>query len=298
MTSHAAGLLAVIGAAILWGTTGTVQSLMPAARDPLAVGALRLLVGAATLAALALARDDSRRGFRCLHGPAVIAAGLAMAAYNLLFFRAVLSAGVGVGTALAIGSAPVWVTLAELALGRGRPDRRRLAGQAVSIAGAALLVLAGTGGTASPGAAATGALLALLAGGCYALYSLATRGAGRGAPPATVAAASFAVAALATLPVLVLRPPVWLAAPGALPALLFLGIAATGLAYALYTWGLARVGAVTAVTLALIEPATAWVLATVVVGEPLTLPRLLGAGLILAGLAIVTLGPARRSRPA
>lgn len=298
MTSHAAGLLAVIGAALLWGTTGTVQSVLPAARDPLAVGALRLLVGAAALAALALARPDSRRGFRRLDWPAVIGAGLAMAAYNLLFFRAVLSAGVGVGTALAIGSAPVWVTLFALARGRGLPDRRRLAGQAVSIAGAALLVLAGTGEAASPGRAAAGALLALLAGAAYALFSLATLRAGRAAPPATVAASAFAVAALVTLPVLGLRPPTWLAEPGALPAILFLGIGATGLAYALYTWGLARVGAATAVTLALIEPATAWVLATAVVGEPVTLPRLAGAGLILAGLAIVTLGPAGRSRPA
>ena len=61
-------------------------------------------------------------------------------------------------------------------------------------------------------------------------------------------------------------------------------------------WSLGRIAASTAVTLALIEPVTAWLLATFVVGEAVTAAKLAGAVLILAGLAIVSLVPARPAR--
>jgi DME family drug/metabolite transporter len=59
---------------------------------------------------------------------------------------------------------------------------------------------------------------------------------------------------------------------------------------------LRHVAASTAVTLALTEPVTAWVLATVVVGEPLSAQKVLGAVLVLAGLTVVTVFSARKSR--
>jgi DME family drug/metabolite transporter len=288
MSPRAVGIAAVVAAAVLWGSTGTMQALLPPDREPLAVGALRLLFGAAALALLALARPESRRAFARLPWRALGFAGAAIAAYNLLFFRAVLDAGVGVGTAVAIGSAPIWVTLFEIAAGKGLPRGLRLAGQAVSIAGAGLLVLAG----GAEVGAATGVLLAALAGASYAAYSLATAQAGSGLPPATVAAATFGVAAALTAPVLLVAPPVWLTGGQAWAAVLFLGVGATGLSYALYTWGLGRVAASTAVTLALVEPMTAWLLATLIVGEPITASKIAGAAMILAGLAMVGLSAA------
>lgn len=283
------GIAAVIAAAALWGSTGTVQALLPAGKEPLVVAALRLGFGAAALLALALLRGPSRRGFAALPWGGVIFAGLAIGLYNLLFFRAVLETGVGLGTAIAIGSAPLWVTGYEIVVRRQLPDRLRAFGQAVSICGAALLVWSGAGGSGT----LRGMALAAGSGAAYAAYSLATSRIRRDAPAATIAAATFSVAFLAVLPVFTLVPLGWLAAPAVWPALVFLGVVATGLAYVLYTWGLGRIAASTAVTLALIEPLTAWVLATAVVGEPLTPGKLAGAGLLLAGLAIVTAFPKR-----
>ncbi len=286
------GIAAVICAAMLWGTTGTLQAALPEGREPLVVASLRLSIGAAALLMLAAATPAGRVAFRTLPLPGILFAGLSIGLYNLLFFLAVVRAGVGIGTAIAIGSAPVWVTAFEIATTRRLPQARRALGQALSIAGAGLLVATGEAGSGL----ASGALLAALSGAAYAAYSLATSRIGHLAPPATLAAATFSVAALMTLPVLVLVPTAWLAGSGVWPVLLFLGVGATALSYALYTWGLRRVAPSTAVTLALAEPLTAWVLATLVVGEPATLPRLAGAGLLLAGLAIVTLTPAR-NRP-
>ncbi|ULB11644.1 DMT family transporter [Cereibacter azotoformans] len=133
-------------------------------------------------------------------------------------------------------------------------------------------------------ASTTGVLLASLAG---AAYSLATGRVG------TLAASTFLVAAIVTAPVLALVPVAWAADLRAWPAPLFLGAITTGLAYALFTRGLARLTTSTAVTLSLIEPLTAWLLAILVVGEPVTAQRFLGAMLIFGGLAIVSLAPNR-----
>ncbi|WP_026147571.1 DMT family transporter [Limimaricola hongkongensis] len=289
MTTRFAGIMAAVTAAMLWGTTGTVQALLPAARDPLAVGALRLSFGALALLAMALAHGPSRRALRGLPWAGLALAGVAVAGYNLLFFRAVEIAGVGIGTAVAIGSAPLWTTAWEIAAQRLWPDRWRGAGQVVSVAGVVLLALAGGGAQGS----ALGVALAAGAGACYATYSLVTSRLGHRAPPLALAAATFGLGALLTLPVLLLAPPVWLSGAESWAAMAFLGIGATALSYALYTWGLARLAASTAVTLALAEPVTAWLLAVTVVGEPVTVPRLAGALLVLAGLVVVALVPAR-----
>ncbi|QFS84090.1 Threonine/homoserine exporter RhtA [Roseivivax sp. THAF40] len=285
------GLVAVIAAAMLWGTTGTVQTLLPPERAPLAVGALRLAVGALSLVALALAQPACRRAIGSLPLGGIAFAGAAIGLYNLLFFWGVTEAGVGIGTAITIGSAPFWATAYEVLALRRLPTPLRAAGLVLSVAGVALLATAGTTGAAS----ALGIALTLGAGACYATYSLATSRVGQRAPSTAIAAATFTIAALFALPVLFILPLGWLAAPGALAAIGFLGIAATGLSYALYTWGLTRVAASTAVTLALAEPVTAWLLATFLVGEPVSTQSIAGALLVLAGLAIVTLSGTRRA---
>ncbi|GGE52924.1 DMT family transporter [Actibacterium pelagium] len=285
------GVGAVVLAALLWGSTGTIQTMLPADRDPLAVGALRNLIGAAALLVLAFAGRQSRGAFSALPWGRVCAAGVAIALYNLSFFGAVSQVGVGIGTAITIGSAPIWATLMEIAFARLFPTRLRLLGQTLAIAGVVILVLAGVGGGTTP----QGIGLALTAGICYATYSLITSGIGLRAPSATVAAATFSVAGLFTLPLLFVLTLDWLWSAEALAAILFLGVIATGLSYALYTWGLRHVAASTAVTLALTEPVTAWILATVVVGEPLSAQKVLGAALVLAGLTVVTVFSARRS---
>lgn len=284
-------IAAVIAAAVLWGTTGTIQALLPDGREPLVVAAMRLSIGAAALLVLALVQRESRAGFRRLPVPGIVFAGLAIGLYNVLFFLAVLEAGVGTGTAIAIGSAPIWVTLYEIIVRRQIPGVRRALGQTISIAGACLLVLSGGVEGGSP----VGFAIAAVAGSAYAAYSLATSRIGGRAPSATIAASTFAVAALAVSPVMLFVPVAWLSGPQVWLALLFLGICSTGLSYALYTWGLTRVAASTAVTLALVEPLTAWLLATAVVGETVTLAKTVGAVLLLGGLAIVTASPETRA---
>ena len=279
---------AVLFAACLWGTTGTVQTLLPPDREPLAVGALRLAFGAVFLLCLAMGKPHTRRAFQDLPKGGVISAALAIGAYNLFFFYAVSLAGVGIGTAVTIGSAPVWATAWEVATRRQLPDHMRIFGQGLSVTGVSVLGFAAGGAQGS----VVGVILALMAGVCYAAYSLITSRMTHRAPSTTIAAATFSAAAIITLPVLLIVPLAWLGTPSAWGGLVFLGFVATGLAYALYTWGLMRLAASTAVTLALAEPVTAWLLATFFIGEAMTVQGITGTILILVGLVAVTAFPA------
>ena len=102
----------ILLAAVLWGTTGTAQELGPEAASPLAVGSLRLLLGAAALIVLAVISAPPT-SWRWLMRPATLVAAAGMAAYQPLFFSGVDRTGVAVGTLLALGSAPVFVGIIE-----------------------------------------------------------------------------------------------------------------------------------------------------------------------------------------
>lgn len=306
---QALGVAAVIFAAMLWGTTGTTQALLPPTREPLVVGALRLAFGALALVILAQAQPRMRAGLGGLPWGGIVFAGACIAGYNLLFFWAVSLAGVGVGTAITIGSAPIWATAYE-GVRRGRwPGGWLALGQLCAVAGVGLLALVGAeagASNAASNAAITGGAqavwggvaLSAASGACYAAYSLATSRISHSAPSTTLAAATFCVAALICAPVLLVLPLGWLVGVQAWAGVVFLGLGATGLAYAFYTWGLTRISAAGAVTLALAEPVTAWVLAVTVVGEGLSTPKVLGALLIFLGLALVSISAMRpNTRP-
>ena len=106
MTTAKNGIFYILAAALLWGTTGTAQALAPAGVNPVALGALRVIIGGGALLVLAL----SRQSFRGIsHWPLLPTAVSAVfiAAYQLSFFAAVSLTGVAVGTMVAIGSSPV-----------------------------------------------------------------------------------------------------------------------------------------------------------------------------------------------
>ncbi len=281
-------IFAVISAAVFWGSTGTVQGLLPETRDPLLVGAMRIWIGAAGLIIGAVILSRGALGLAEAPWRAMLGAGVAIGLYNLFFFAGVSRAGIGVGTAIAIGSGPVWVSLYERVVERRRLTPRQLMGQATCIGGAVLLVATDQSVGAGGAEAWIGYILVLLAGLTYATYSIFTGSMRSETPPATIAAGTFTLASLTLLPVLAFTDGGWLAAdPQIIGLLAFLGLGATSLAYFFYTFGIVRMRTSSAVTLVLAEPLTAWVLAVLIIGEALTPLKALGALMLLVGLWIV-----------
>lgn len=279
MSSFQVGTALVLLAAVLWGTTGTTQALAPAGATPLAVGALRLIVGGAFLLLLAWGRGRLRWGGRWPAWPTFLAA-ISMAVYQLCFFAAVSLTGVAVGTLVAVGSSPILAGLLALLIWRQRPSTPWLLATGLAVSGVLLLASGGGELAIHPG----GLLLALATGLSYAVYVLSSKTLLLYQPPDRATAVVFGLGALCLIPFLFLSDLTWLTQPAGLLVALHLGVVTIGLAYLLFTQGLVKIPAATAVTLSLAEPLTAALLGIFFLGEWLPPAGLLGIALLLAGL--------------
>ena len=297
-TTFRRGLILIVLASILWGTTGLTSKVLDrlSAVDALSVGALRLITASPALLLLAQAlAPGSLRPLLKREWRAVLILGAAMAGYNGSFFAALARTSVTAGTLLALCTAPLFVaTLARIFLHEPL-TRPVLLALAAGLSGTALLVGGQGGRDLLRLDYAFGNLLALIAGLSYAVYALVGRAKSHGAPPASLAALSFTTAAIFLSPFALANGlrlptnfPAWL-------AVLYLGLVPTALAYALYLSGLRVVPATMASIGTLIEPLTASVLAALFLHERLTPSGLLGAGLLLSSLAILSFGTRQQS---
>lgn len=281
----------VLLSAVLFGTTGTAQALGPDDLDPLAVGALRVLVGGAILAAIAAVAGGL---FRPWPPARVAIAGAGVALYQVAFFEAVARTGVGVGAVVAIGSGPVLAGLLERATGGAWPGRRWLAATMLATAGVTVLTLAAVDdATLSP----LGIALALLSGLGYATYTVVAKTLLRdGGSPLGVMGASFGLGALLLIPVAAVRDLSWLDSGGGVALVVYLGLLPTALAYVLFARGLRRLTAAEVTTLVLAEPLVALALGAVVLDERIGGTGAVGAACVLAGLAVLAGLGGRRGR--
>ena len=291
-TASIRSIAMVLLAAMLWGTTGTAQSLAPAGLSPYWVGALRLVIASAFFAMLAWpARSPRGDGLRWR---AALLAGACVAVYNLSFFAGVKAAGVALGTALAIGSGPIWAGLLQTVLQRRLPAPVWWLGTLLGVAGGAAMALDGGASARAPW---SGMALCLLAGLAYAVYALTNKRLVAQAGAAAVNLAVFGSAALLSLPAaLLLGGPPQLSA-GSWGVVLYLGLVATGLAYLLFSTALRHISGATGVTLALAEPVTAFGLAIAVVGESPSAMAYGGLAAVLAGLLLVIWSELRAQPP-
>lgn len=275
----------VASAAALWGTAGTVQELALPTASPVAVASVRCLLAGVMLLAVAAPDPAARASLVATvrtGGRPLLGATLAMTAFQACYLLGIRTAGVALGTLVALGSAPVWAGVMALVGGR-RPSSRWVAGTVAAVVGLLALVAGDVGG-APPG----GVLLAAMAGVSYAAYATASarlRTPDRGA----VVTVIFTVCGLALTPA-VLTDGVPLDPP-ALAGLAWLAVATTVVPYRLFLRGLPGIGAPVATTLSLLEPLTAALLAVAVVGERL-------AQLGWAGVAFLVAGVLLASRPA
>jgi drug/metabolite transporter, DME family len=287
------GVWMVLLAALLWGTTGTAQSLAPAGLSPYAVGAWRLLLASLFFAAAA-ARSHHRPLILRGQAGAVVIAGAAMAAYNLAFFAGVRATGVAIGTAVALGSGPIWAGLLQMLLAGRRPSGVWWLGTLLAVAGGVLLVLGGGLIEVSP----WGVVLCALAGLSYAVYALVSKRLVGAAAPEIVTLWVFGVAALIAMPLAGI--PAWQLGTGWLPGgtqllmVMYLGVVTCGVAYLLFNHALRHVGGPTAVTLALAEPVVAFTLAVAVLGERPAAAAFAGLALVVMGLLVVVKAELRR----
>ena len=286
------GYAYIIGAALLWATIG------PAARFALRAGIepLEMSFWRAAIAGLLFALHAALRGRLCVARRDLPAVGgfalLGVTIFYWAYFRAVELGGAALA-AILLYTAPAWVALAAaLWLGERMTVRKSVA-VALTLTGIAL-VAHGSGSGVTAGAAVGARVPALawglLAGLAYATYYLfGKRYFGR-YEASTLFAYALPLGAALLLPAVRFAPKStvdWL-------VLLFLAVVPTYGAYLLYGFGLARVEATRAATVATLEPVAAAALAYLVWGETLRGSGYVGAALVLAGVLLVATEPQRR----
>ena len=247
-----------------------------------------MAIGAVGLLVLASVGGGSRRPLpRSWLAVAVISTAL----YQLTFFGGVRLAGVALGTAVGIGSAPIWGGAMDWRFVGWRPTRRWSLAALVAIAGA-VLVAGDPGDAERP---QLGLLLAVGAGASYAVYAFALQRLAQAGDADHVAATVFTGAAVLMAPVLLLGDPGPLLTSRGVLMALHLGLVTTTMSYALFTRGVRDTPVATATLLSLAEPLTAVVLGVTLVGEDLTAPAALGVALLLIGVTVAaTTRPFRR----
>jgi DME family drug/metabolite transporter len=270
------GVVLVLLAAVFWGSTGTAQELGAPTASPLSVGAVRLVVGAVALVAIAVA-GGGFRGVRSISPRWALAMAVGVALYQVSFFAAVRATGVALGTVVAIGSAPPLTGLLVWALTRTIPDRRWVVSTLVAITGVVLISMPDVVDVG-------GVLLALGAGASYALFAVAAERLVAVMPSSGAMALGFGGGAVLLSPMLFSADLSWAGTGSGLAAAIWLGLVTTALAYVLFGTGLRSTPVATVATLSLAEPVTAFVLGVAIVGERLDALGWLGAATVLTAL--------------
>ena len=284
------GVYCLLTAAMLWGTCGTAQTFAPQGYDPMVVGMMRIAIGGAVLFLLAVLRGEL--------GPVAtwpvklsLLSAFSVAAFQLLFFNAVHQTGVAIGTIVGLGSAPIFAGILAFFFAGERPGRRWVIATLLAISGCCLLLLAGR--TAPVAVRPTGIVLALGAGGCYAMYALTVKKLLANKSALAVMAVIASLGALMLLPLIWTRDFSWLAEPRGTAVALYLGVLTYALPMFLFAYGLTLTPVATAVTITLMEPLTAGLLGVLIVGEHFPLAAWCGLFMMLSGLFVLTVSGRR-----
>ena len=281
--------------AALWGSSFMFIEIALRDLAPSTLILLRMAFGALTLAVYVALTGKDVRALRPYVLPLALlgAVNTAIPFFLIAWGQQYIDSGLA---SILNASAPLFTAL--FALGYDRSQRAtgsRLAGILIGFTGVVLLVgFELTGGEK----AVLGGLAVVAASACYGLGGLYAGRRFNGLPPSLVALGGLAWSTLFVAPVGLAQA----STPGwdALLAVLYLGVAATGIAYLLYFGLIAGAGASKAVLVTYLVPALALVYGAVFLDEEVTAIALAGLALVLAGVALGTgaVGRSRRARRA
>lgn len=208
--------------------------------------------------------------------------GLVLAAMNMTFYHAIQRIPLGVGVTIEFVG-PLAVAIAG--------SRRSLDLLWIALAAAGILALMHGGGH---GVDTLGVLLALIAGGTWALYILVNARVGQVFSDGTGLALAMCVASIVALPVGLGEGGARLLAPHSLLLGAAVGILSSAIPYSFEMEALRRISTSVFGVLMSLEPAMAALAGFVVLGQTLTGREFAGIGLVVAASA----GASRRTREA
>ncbi|MGH9345726.1 MAG: DMT family transporter [Vicinamibacterales bacterium] len=273
---------------VIWGGNFTVVKIAARHIPELPFNSLRLLVASAAFLCLLGAREGWPRLSRDEWRRIVALAVVGHVVYQLCFIGAVKRTTVA-NSALIFAFTPIVVALLTSVLGHERIPPPRWAGALISLAGIYLVVGARAGGSE---ATTAGNILAVAAMLCWALYTVGARPLLTSRSALAVTGYSMAVGSLLYVPIAWsgLRALRWSAVPaGAWAALVLSALLALFVAYMIWYTAVQTIGGSRTSMYSNVTPLVAMAVAAIWLGEPVTLRKLAGAALVIAGLAVTKL---------
>ena len=289
--------LLVSTSAFFWGLNFILAGPVLADLSPMWAAALRFLLAAMLMLAVAILRRDDLLGLIRRHAPAYLLLGaVGITAFNLLFFSAMQSTSADNG-ALIMATNPLLTTLLAAAMLGERPSWRHLAALPVALIGVAVVIAQGDAGRLLKLHVAHGDLLMLAANLSWALYNvLGRRYMPPGSPVASTALIMVVGAALLSLVAIGHGDAVGMPGIKAGAALALMAVGGTVLAYLFWGMGIQRLGAGRTALFLNLVPVSA-MLVGAGLGTLPTFAQWVGGLLVLGGvtLAMAPMGqPARR----
>ena len=251
---------------------------------PLPFVAIRFLLAGLVLLPVALllgrGREVGRRDLLSMAGVGFVGVGL-----NNVAFTLGVSMTTASETALIYAAVPIWGILLGLALGLERPSLWGIGGVALAVLGVGVVVYGGLGGRA--GSSLEGDLLVVVATVCWGSYAVLSLPLLRTYSPIVVAAYTMLFGGLAALP---------LALPGfvtagwgevggeAWGALAYSTLLVAAYGFWAWQWGVSRVGANRVLVYQYLITLVGVASGVALLGESLTMNKILGGAVILLGV--------------
>jgi drug/metabolite transporter (DMT)-like permease len=285
----------LVGVAVIWAGTFIAGRVATAEMAGTSAALWRYVLASATLVAAARALEGGlpRLGSRQWLGVALLGA-TGVAAYNLFFMFGLKSVPAG-RAALIVALNPA-ITLLGAALFFGEPlVRRKLAGIALALAGAAIVIGHGNPFALLDGALGTGEALILGCAISWSAFTLIAKHLMAGLSPLAITtyASLTGTLMLAAATLVEGAPFLPRASAWAWFALVFLGVLGTAVAFVWYNDGVRRLGAARAPVFINLVPVAAVALAWALLDERVEAATLGGGTLVLAGIYVLN-APRRR----
>lgn len=287
------GFIAVLLAAFLWGTTGTVASFAPGL-SPLAIGAAAMGGGGLLQAILASKSIFNHLNRINAHLIILIIGVISVFIYPLAFYSSMHLAGITIGTVVSIGTAPLFTALLERIFDRKLLSMTWFVSFIFGVTGVILLSIGESHTDVAPTISTVdgqlfGIFLGTVAGLSYALYSwCAKKLIDQGIEAKASMGLIFGFAALLLLPTLLFTGENLFEENINIYVVSYMMLIPMFLGYVLFGFGLKTVPASKAITLTLFEPLVAAVFAIMLVGEKLAPIGWLGMLLISICLVLLT----------
>jgi drug/metabolite transporter (DMT)-like permease len=288
--------------AVLWG--GTFVAARVAAREagPFAGSFLRFFAACLILVPLVLRREGPRIRLRGRQVFWVILLGLTgVFGYNVFFFLGLQTVTAG-RASLIVANNPVFIALFATLLFRERMTGGRLAGIFLSLAGAVVVITRGNPAEILHGGIGAGELYILGCVASWVAYSLIGKVAMDGMSPLLAVTASCVLGMLFLLPPAVAEGMLrqvpgygWVTWMG----IAYLGVFGTVLGFLWYYEGIRAIGPSRAGIFINFVPVSGVLLGWLLLGETVDLSLLVGAVLVVGGVALVNRTPpaTRAGRP-